>query len=392
MIPIRKAFQVTYERLPADADVKTATTLSTVHGMWETTANMNAELTAAAFASAGKTEPAWLASKANATAAWLPDGSGFNRTRPAGAMAALPKDQAIQETFASHSGLFAPLTAAEIVKSSVAIDALTRDAPPASVYRQWPKAWAVPPNPLYIGDPFNVTFATITGTVLTANLASGVYSARAAYAAQLAIPSVVFNDINPYDQYEAAVPMSRAGTCLARLTEILYGPRAASKGFRVPGLVRFTSADKALISPSNDITHLPSEPVMYFNMEDHVSYDTKKVGSQGERGGGGCGRAARARRFRPPSPTTHMQPNEDFIDVFSALVFDPACGGRMHWWAGRGGRRGKEVCARPRTRSRPSSSHSPGAKRAGPRCSPATTAPPPPPKATRPTGARLGAP
>lgn len=264
MMPIRKAFKVTYERLPADADVKTATTLAAVRGMWESTAGMTSELTAAAFAGKGVGEPAWLAAKANASASvnWLPANPLANATRPSGALAALPKDQAIQETFASHSGLFAPLAAAEIVKSSATIDALTRDAPPASVYRQWPKAWAVPPNPLYIGDPFNVTFSTITGTVVAINLASGVYSARAAYAAQLAIPSVVFNDINPYDQYEAAVPMSRAGGCLARLSEILYGPQWAAKGFRVPGLVRFTSAERALLSPSNDIGHLPSEPVM----------------------------------------------------------------------------------------------------------------------------------
>ena len=264
MMPIHKAFKVTYERLPADADIKTATTLAAVRGMWESTAGMTSELTAAAFAGKGVREPAWLAAKANASASadWLPATPLANATRPSGAMAALPKDQAIQQTFASNSGLFAPLAAAEIVKSSATIDALTRDAPPASVYRQWPKAWAVPPNPLYIVDPFNVTFSAITGTVVGINLASGVYSARAAYAAQLAIPSVVFNDINPYDQYEAAVPMSRAGGCLAKLSDILYGPRQASKGFRVPGLVRFTSAERALLSPSNDIGHLPSEPVM----------------------------------------------------------------------------------------------------------------------------------
>ena len=69
------------------------------------------------------------------------------------------------------------------------------------------------------------------------------------------------------------------------------------------------SADDALLSPSNAAGAgpgntagrlYPDEPVMYINIEDHVSYDTKR-------------------------------PNNDFLAVFSALVFDPQCGGRMHW-------------------------------------------------------------
>ena len=121
--------------------------------------------------------------------------------------------------------------------------------------------------------------------------------------------SNIYNAINAYDQYEAAVPISRAGTCLAKLGTILYGPQGAAKGFRAPALVRFTSSDDALLSPSNSAGAgpgntagrlYPSEPVMYFNMEDHISYDSKKT-------------------------------NEDFLAVFSALVFDPACGGRLHW-------------------------------------------------------------
>lgn len=44
---------------------------------------------------------------------------------------------------------------------------------------------AVPPNPLYNVDPGNVTFSTILGAAVGINVVTGVFSARAAYAAQL---------------------------------------------------------------------------------------------------------------------------------------------------------------------------------------------------------------
>ena len=49
-----------------------------------------------------------------------------------------------------------------------------------------------------------------------------------------------------YDQYEAAVPLDLAGSCLAELSKQLYGSDALYEGFRDPILVRFVGKDDGM--------------------------------------------------------------------------------------------------------------------------------------------------
>jgi hypothetical protein len=135
MFPIKKAYKVTYQRLPADADVKTATELASVRAGWVKAQAAAAETLAKAYAKAGQPVPDWVDAKKNATPpAWLP--SDFNGTLPDGVKLQLPKDQAIQQTISSNNGLFAPKQGLEIAVTEGYIDAVTKDAPPAGAYRQ----------------------------------------------------------------------------------------------------------------------------------------------------------------------------------------------------------------------------------------------------------------
>eukprot|EP00894_Picocystis_sp_ML_P001716 jgi/Pico_ML_1/52233/g2968.t3 len=75
---------------------------------------------------------------------------------------------------------------------------------------------------------------------------------------------------NVYEQYEFAVPMSQAGDCLEALNKILYTEGDARRGFRAPALVRFIGAEDSYLSNSY------GEPVMFVNIEDHISHNTDK--------------------------------------------------------------------------------------------------------------------
>lgn len=136
MLPIAAAWKVTYQRLPADADIKTATELTSIRAAWRTAASTIAWTLERAYNKIGKPVPAWIAEKKNATAPdWLPP--DFNGTVPDGMPSmTLPKDQAIQQTIAGNGGLFAPKQAAEIAATEVYINAVTNDAPPEGAYRQ----------------------------------------------------------------------------------------------------------------------------------------------------------------------------------------------------------------------------------------------------------------
>ena len=71
--------------------------------------------------------------------------------------------------------------------------------------------------------------------------------------------------MQPYDQYEVAIPFEKAGTCIKGLAGEIYGPRQLNVGFRTPALMRFVSGEEFYLSPSN------GGPVMYVNIEDHLS-------------------------------------------------------------------------------------------------------------------------
>lgn len=302
-IPLRKAWKVNYTRLSADADGKAATVVDAAQQVKvEQAAALKAVRSAMASAkgeAAASSLDALIAEK-EAAAAWRAPAANASKgllpgwpTLDAVAVDALP---------GHHLGLSHVALDAQVYGVAAALDAKTKGGNPLpGAYDQWPKAVAVPPAPLYKYDWFDHrTWSAVFSGAMAANLAPGVYAARAAYASQSAVPSVLLSDINPYDQYEAAIPISRAAGCLAAVTDTLYGPAQARTGFRTTPLLRFSSPDAALISPAN---WGPGslEPTMYFNLEDHVSY------------------------------ATPGEANAGFQAVIDTLIKNPACLGRLHW-------------------------------------------------------------
>jgi hypothetical protein len=156
-----------------------------------------------------------------------------------------------------------------------------------------------------VADLFNSTFDAIMRAVQGTNLPPGVFGARAAYPSQACPQSVALADSNAYDQYEAAIPFSKAGTCLTALAALLNGPALARLGFRTSPLVRFVGADDAYISMT------AGGPRMFVNVEDHLSYNT----------GPADGTASDAPAIQNPG----------FWAVMQLLVHGDACGGRLHW-------------------------------------------------------------
>ena len=80
--------------------------------------------------------------------------------------------------------------------------------------------------------------------------------------------------MQPYDQYEVAVPFEKAGTCLKGLAEEIYGPRNLLVGFRTPALIRFVSGEDFYLSPSQ------GGPRMYVNIEDHLSISSGRQNNE----------------------------------------------------------------------------------------------------------------
>ncbi|WIA21698.1 hypothetical protein OEZ85_000865 [Tetradesmus obliquus] len=101
---------------------------------------------------------------------------------------------------------------------------------------------------------------------LSINVVPGVYPARESYVSISEMENKLYAAWNSYDQYEVAVPLSKAGDCLGAVTKELYGPAQRWRGFRSPALVRFIRAEHSYLSPA------VGEAVMYVNIEDHLSY------------------------------------------------------------------------------------------------------------------------
>ena len=70
----------------------------------------------------------------------------------------------------------------------------------------------------------------------------------------------MYSPYNSYDQYEVAVPLSRAADCLAALSSEVYA-RQLWHGFRVPALLQLVAGDTFHLSPSN------RGPQLYLNLE-----------------------------------------------------------------------------------------------------------------------------
>lgn len=149
-------------------------------------------------------------------------------------------------------------------------------------------------------EPLGPNLAMATGTdnwnrfytiALRGYVIPGTYSARQAYLSQTEFTTASAT-FAPYDQYEVAIPISRAGSCLREVSETIYGPDALWEGFRTPALIRFISAEEFYLAPTN------GEPHMYVNLEDYIS---KSSG----------------------------QNNSEFQTVIS--LFREKCGARLHW-------------------------------------------------------------
>jgi hypothetical protein len=184
--------------------------------------------------------------------------------------------------------------------------------------------------------------------MLSANTFNSTLPARAAYISCSELESSLHSAVNAYDQYEVAVPLERAGDCLAKLNAALYGnasdgsdgderQQARWRGFRAPMLIRFVAGERAFLSNSH------GGPVMFANLEDHVSYALgggqgrsfaeraraqKEADKAAERAA--SGKKPRAGDGRVGTPAAPLMRNPDFDAVMKVLRGN-VCRGRLHW-------------------------------------------------------------
>ncbi|KAI8470601.1 MAG: POT family-domain-containing protein [Monoraphidium minutum] len=139
-----------------------------------------------------------------------------------------------------------------------------------------------------------VYWAGVYSTWLSINVQSQKLPARRAFLSLSEMENRLYSPYNSYDQYELAVPLSRAADCMEAVAAEVYGPHQLFQGFRTPALFRFVAGEESYLSPS------AGGPALYINLEDHVSYATGR-------------------------------PNAAFQEVVSLLRTHKACRGRLHW-------------------------------------------------------------
>ena len=108
-------------------------------------------------------------------------------------------------------------------------------------------------------------WARLYATTMRGFVNPGTYASRKSFITMSESGNKRSSTMQPYDQYEVAIPFEKAGTCIKGLTGEIYGPRQLNVGFRTPALMRFVSGEDFYLSPSN------GGPVMYVNIEDHLS-------------------------------------------------------------------------------------------------------------------------
>jgi FAD/FMN-containing dehydrogenase len=164
--------------------------------------------------------------------------------------------------------------------------------------------------PLMANDTFSRFWSRQWDVSTALNTRSGVDDARDAYLS-MSEEQYDAHDNYGYDQYEVCVPLRLAGGCLGAIADDMEavnawdpvgfmdpGPGNLANGFRSPALIRFTSPDSALLSPSN--LHAAGA-CMYVNVEDYVRH-----------------------------ATTPVTVNRKFQKVIEHLR-GPSCDGRLHW-------------------------------------------------------------
>ena len=165
--------------------------------------------------------------------------------------------------------------------------------------------------PLMANDTFSRFWSRQWDVSIALNTMSGVDDARDSYLT-MTEEQYDAHDNYGYDQYEVCVPLRLAGACLRKIADDMVETKPAwdpvgiltpqpgglAHGFRNPALIRFTSPDTALLSPSN--LHAAGA-CMYVNVEDYVRHATTPAGR-----------------------------NVKFQKVFEHLR-GPKCDGRLHW-------------------------------------------------------------
>ncbi len=157
-----------------------------------------------------------------------------------------------------------------------------------------PQATTVPPSAATVGmRGFGARL--VETTFERSFLKSGVYPRKTGYLSSRRLGAVL-----GYDQYEYAIPLETAGSCLAGIVEMV-NTNGWGRSILTPPLIRFVSENDAYLSLTNGGAR------MYINIEDYVFYNDN------------FGRAA----------------NEPFNAVIDFLRNDEKCGGqngsRMHW-------------------------------------------------------------
>lgn len=102
------------------------------------------------------------------------------------------------------------------------------------------------------------------------NVEEGTFESRKAYLSMTEEQTRFHSGWTGYDQYEVSVPMDTFSDCMEMIGDEMYGSDALWEGFRTPILIRFVAEEEAYLSN----TH--GGPRAYFNMEDYISYNTKR--------------------------------------------------------------------------------------------------------------------
>ncbi|KAL4431088.1 hypothetical protein ABPG75_006344 [Micractinium tetrahymenae] len=151
----------------------------------------------------------------------------------------------------------------------------------------------VPPNPRMAAAGSTRFWSNMYVQALRPKVAPGTFESRRAFLSMSDSETATTAGFAPYDQYEVAIPLERAGTCLMEVGNEIYNPaRPLYDGFRTPLLLRFTTKEDLYLSPASD------GPLMWINMEDYISRSSGR-------------------------------PN----DLFQRTVqlFRQRCGARLHW-------------------------------------------------------------
>lgn len=175
---------------------------------------------------------------------------------------------------------------------------------------EWPLPPPRAPNNFYALNSSALILmpASIAGVGIIA--ANATVEAKSSYLAEPASYDK-FIKTTPFDQYEAAIPLSRVANCFRSLVEFVnLDSNSTDKGFRTAPLIRFIGPEDGLLSYTNDGARA------FLNIEDYVFYNN---GSQSI--------------------------NQKFHSVMGILR-SPVCSGRLHWgkagWPDAGCWRGEE--------------------------------------------------